>query len=467
MVVAASISTVRRLLRLVTSPPIDTSTEEGRARERYRRAALTAATGGVARAATIISALIVVPLCIDQLGNERYGMWLTLSSLFSFAYVADLGVTAGLQLAIAGADGKDDREAARRYVSTALSILLKTCGLGAMVLAILYVAVDWSSVFNVSSPRAVAEAGAGAMAFGGIWLVNTLTAVVMRVQYGYQRGYVTNLWQILGSVLTVVAVVTAVALDGGLPLLVIAAAGMPAIALLLNGIQLFGWHMRWLRPSPRHVDRDASRKLLRDGAWYLLAGLAYNAVYLSCNMLVAQWLGAGAVPEFGVPYRVAAVLTLLLAVIVNALLPAYAEAAERGDRRWLRRALIRSLSIATVLGGFGAVVYVVAGKWVISLWVGDAVSPTYTILIGLGVWALVSAIANGLNSFVQGTGGVRSNGLQWLAAAIVSVPAQMIAIHTLGVDGVPWALAATELLCRLLPGALYYRAWLVEGQDAR
>lgn len=317
MAASSSITSVRRLWKLITTATQDPTSEEGRARERYRRAALTAMTGAMARTATIAAALIAVPLSVDYLGNERYGMWLTLSALFSFAYVADLGITAGLQLAIARSDSQDDREQARRYVSSAFSILLKTTGAGAAVLVVLYFAVDWPAVFNVSSPRAIEEAGIGAVAFGATWLLNTLVAVVMRVQYGYQGGYITHLWQVLGSVLSVLAVILAIELELGLPALVVAVAGVPAIALVFNGIQLFGWRMRWLRPSPRYVDREATRRLLHDGGWYLLAGLAYNAVLLTSNMLIAHGLGADVVPEFGIPYRVAAVQTLFFAVIVD------------------------------------------------------------------------------------------------------------------------------------------------------
>ena len=45
-------------------------------------------------------------------------------------------------------------------------------------------------------------------------------------------------------------------------------------------------------------------------------------------------------------------------------------------------------------------------------------------------------------------------------AAIVAVPSQVVAIHYLGVSGVPWGLLFIEVTCRLLPGIAYYRAWI-------
>lgn len=457
---AGAAARVKGLAGVVRLRPYDTATPEGRAAERYRRAALTALSAAIARAATITVAFVSVPLCIGYLGNERYGMWLTLSSLFSFAYVADLGVTAGLQLAISRCDARDDQVEARRYVASAMAILLTTCAVGALVLGILLLVVDWPGVFNVASPQARAEAGLAAVVYGATWLLNILTAVVTRINYGYQEGYVTNGWQILGTGLSLSAVVVCVRLELGLPALVFALAGAPAVALIFNGTQLFGWRRPWLRPRWCDVDRSTSRRLLGDGVWYLVAGLAYIAVLLSSNMVIAQVLGAEVVPEFGVPQRVAAVLTLLIAAVVNSLLPAYTEAISRGDHAWVRRALARSLILAGLIGGVGGAAFIIGGRWLIELWVGDSVAPTLGTLTGLAVWALIAGLANGLNSFVQGAGGVRANGLQWLVAAVLSLPCQLAAVHWLGVVGVGWGLATTELLCRLVPGILFYRSWL-------
>jgi DNA methylase len=57
-------------------------------RERYRRASLSASTSFVAQALNIVISLVSVPLTLRYLGQERYGVWLTISSLL--AWVARL-----------------------------------------------------------------------------------------------------------------------------------------------------------------------------------------------------------------------------------------------------------------------------------------------------------------------------------------------------------------------------------------
>ena len=114
----------RRWKSLLTLRPFDVATEQGRSRERYRRAALTTFTSGVARAVTVITWLVTVRLTVHYLGTERYGLWMTITSLVAMMSFADLGIGNGLLNCITEAKGGDDRESVRKYVSSAFFLLL-------------------------------------------------------------------------------------------------------------------------------------------------------------------------------------------------------------------------------------------------------------------------------------------------------------------------------------------------------
>ena len=86
----------------------DTSTPEGRSQERYRRVALTAISSAGARALTVVTMLIAVPLTLNYLGSERYGLWMTISSIILMMRFADLGMGLGLMNAVSEAHGQED-----------------------------------------------------------------------------------------------------------------------------------------------------------------------------------------------------------------------------------------------------------------------------------------------------------------------------------------------------------------------
>src|SRR3954451_23349286 len=133
--------------------PFDTETPEGRSKERYRRAALTTVTSILARALGMFTGLAWIRLSISSLGKERYGLWMAVGSLVSFANLADLGLARGMQNHLSEANGRDDRELGARYFSTGLATLMTISLLLAVVAipAVLY--VPWNSLLNVQDVK--------------------------------------------------------------------------------------------------------------------------------------------------------------------------------------------------------------------------------------------------------------------------------------------------------------------------
>src|ERR1035438_6179081 len=106
------ISSIKRKLL----PPRDSTCpgDHARGTERNRRAVLTGAVATFARAVQVGTSLITVPLTLKYLGNERFGLWMTISSVLAMASFADFGVGNGVLSKVARAFGKDDRSEERR-----------------------------------------------------------------------------------------------------------------------------------------------------------------------------------------------------------------------------------------------------------------------------------------------------------------------------------------------------------------
>jgi O-antigen/teichoic acid export membrane protein len=104
------------LLVLVRRKPFDTSTPDGRSKERLRRALLTTASSVIVRVISMAGPLITVPLALGYLGHERYGLWMTVIAILGMFTFADLGLGNGLMTEISQADGRDDMQESRRCI---------------------------------------------------------------------------------------------------------------------------------------------------------------------------------------------------------------------------------------------------------------------------------------------------------------------------------------------------------------
>ena len=82
-----------------------------------------AASAIAARALALLVGIISVPLMVGYLGSERYGVWVTISTFLAFLSFTDFGLANSLTNALGKAYGENEREIARRYVSSSFATL--------------------------------------------------------------------------------------------------------------------------------------------------------------------------------------------------------------------------------------------------------------------------------------------------------------------------------------------------------
>ena len=254
-----------RMVSLLRRRPFDTSTEQGRSDERYRRAAFTSIFAFSAKVVSVVTTLITVPLVLGYLGADSYGLWLTLSSIALMLGFADLGIGNGVLNLVSEAHGRDDRLMARRAVSSGF-FMLSLVGLVLLLgFVVIYRYVPWARVYNVTTPSAMSEAAPATLVFVIVWALSIPVGIVERVQLGYQRGYVNYAWQAVGSLLALGGAYLAIRADAGTPGLVLVLAGGPLLAGILNSVTEYGWVCPWLRPAWSFVSRTVLRRIFRLG----------------------------------------------------------------------------------------------------------------------------------------------------------------------------------------------------------
>lgn len=80
--------TMRRLLQPLLPRDHASLDDHKRGAERIRRAVLTSGVAMLARVVQIGTLLVTVRLTLKYLGNERFGLWMTISSVLAMAAFA-------------------------------------------------------------------------------------------------------------------------------------------------------------------------------------------------------------------------------------------------------------------------------------------------------------------------------------------------------------------------------------------
>jgi O-antigen/teichoic acid export membrane protein len=447
-------------MALLTMRAFETTSSEGRSRERYRRVALSAISSLGARLIGFATSLISIRLALQYLGAERYGLWATISAFTGLFAFMDLGVGNGLINAVAAANGRDDVAAARRYISSALALLASIALILGVLFAVVYPLISWAGLFNVMSPPAIAAAGPTTLVFVAIFLVSLPVSVVSSVQLGYQDGFINGLWVSVANVSGLIAMIAAIQLQANLPWLALASVGVLPIVMLVNSFVVFRGRRASVSPRLEAVSRVAVRHVARLGSLFLVLGIAGAVAYGADNLVIARILGASRVPEYAIPLRLFWFVPGLVGFVLTPLWPAYGEAVERGDTDWVRQTFKRSLLFAALVNVPVACSLVILGPAIIRGWVGSEVPTPSLMMVGMGLWAALNTFGGPFSAFLNGVHVIRFQAVTACLMAVVNIGLSIVLVRRIGPAGAVYGSAVAQVFVVVVPSAIYIRRLL-------
>lgn len=416
-------------------------------RLRYVKAARTTVASGVNTVLNAAIGFVAVALTVRYLGAERYGIWLTISTLLSWLTLTDFGISNALTNRLAAAQGRIDSVSIKNDVATAFWLMAVIGAVIAIVGAALGWTLPWGQMLNISSAsitREVAIAIALAFVIYGFGFPLGITASVYN---GHQEGYYTNLWSIAASLVSLLGLIVATRGSGGLPALVLATFGLKQLVALASFLFLFGRHRLDIAPSLRSAKTRSAGPLLQLGFMFISLQLAGLLITQSDNLVIIRVLGPNDVAVYGTLWRLFSYVAVAQMWILTPLWPAYGEAYARGDAHWLKRTLKLSLAGCAVLTAVLSSFLVLAAREIVRVWAGAELVPSMSLLILMALLQLMWAWTQPLVYFLNGISRLRGQMVYGVATAVLCVILKIWLVPRVGSPGaVVGTLAAYVLL---------------------
>jgi O-antigen/teichoic acid export membrane protein len=418
---------------------------------RYQRIIHSTVAAAIARGVNLIVSFISVPLTVGYLGRDRYGVWVTISSLLIFLSFADLGLGGSLLNALSDAYGHEDRVAAKRYVSSAFWLL---CVI-AVVLWIPFagahrwIAAELFSAGEIPSIRD--ESGTAVLVAITIFFINFPLNLYAQVLTAYQQRTIVNICAILTSVGNLVAIIAAIALKGGLVWLVLGYSGCGLLVSVITSLWLYCYAKPWLKPSVQSVELRLVGSLFRSGWRFLVTSIFWMVNLQTDNIIISHFLGPGEVTPYSISYRLFSYAVIFQSFAVVALWPAYTEAKARGDAPWIRRAFMANLLFSILSSLPLTIVFVVLGQQIIRWWAGESAVPTFSLIVWMAIWNLMLAIMSVPNFLLYALGRLTGMTVYGTIAALANILLSIVLVTRWGMNGVVFSSVVATGVLSLLP----------------
>lgn len=426
------------LCRYLRIQPFDTSTEAGRAAERYRLAAWAILANVASKGAALAVMVLSVSLTIPYLGAQRFGIWMTVASFAGLLSFLGMGVGNALTNHVAGRSAQRDPALLRQAISGGLGFLLMiglVVGGGLFLLASW---LPWAWLIKVDDAALLLEARDAAQLFAVLFGLTLFTSGIQSVFAGLQRTFEAYLASALGSVFALGALWLGAQAQAGIPVLLAATLGMQSLSTLLLLGLLLKRNLFSLSEIKMAIQQETSG-LLRVGGLFFILQVGTMIGWGADALIISSALGPAQVAVYSITQRLFQFVTQPLAMVNMPLWGAYADAHAKGDVAFIRRTLKASMLLTLVGSLLGALLLFAGSEWVLGYWTrGNVVVPI--LLIGLmAIWTVFECCGGAFAMFLNGVQVVRQQVIVVAVFCVLVLPLKIVGIEWVGLIAIPLA----------------------------
>jgi O-antigen/teichoic acid export membrane protein len=433
-----SIHTVRT--KLLTSHP--------RSLNAWRNTFISA----LAKGGGMVISLLLVPVTIDYLSVETYGIWLTISSVLSIISLLDIGLGNGLRNKFSEAVSQNDHKLARSYVSTSY-VLFSAIQL---ILLLLFALL----IYNIPLLKSIGN-GIDSHQLQAVALI-TVTAIsiklvldnVSTVLIALQQVGLANLLSLSGNALVLIGTYWLASFGkGSLVYLAAVTVSCPLVVLAVSSLLLYRGRLKAYRPALAYVKKEHIGRLISLGYRFFFIQIAVVILFYSDNLIITRMFGTAEVTVYTIAFRYFNIISAAFAIVISPYWPAFTEAYVKQDMHWVKATYrrLQRLWVLLLLTVSGMVVF---SGWFYKFWLTDRVDVPFTLSLCMGLLVLTTCWNNITSTLLNGIGKIQMQLYYSLGSAVVNIPLSVFFARTMkmGTAGVALATAVSLLIGTVLGG---------------
>ena len=401
---------------------------------------------------------LTVPITINWLGQESYGVWSTILSIVSWIVFFDFGIGNGLKTQLAKAVALNDFGEAKEVISSAYTYIGLVTLFLLVISVIIFYTLPWTKVLN-SSNFINGNLQLIVLVTSIFVIVNFWLGLINSILYAINKGSAVVFGQLINATLSFLVVCYLSNL--GYVSLFYLAIGY-GFSLIIPSLLISFWFFRTYRhliPSFSLHSIENKRQLLLGFQFFVLQ-LAVIVIFTTDKIIISHFFGPAMVAQYDVVFKYFTLLTLGYSLISAPLSSAYAEAFHRYDFPWIRYMLRQQINI---FFGFSIIVFlmILAAKKLIQFWISPMMHVSNDLVIAMGFYILISIWVNIFATFVNSIGKLKLQLYCLVVAMFINIPLAWLLVKHFGfgLEGVVYASTLSLLLFSIVgPMQSFYLA---------
>ena len=390
-------------------------------------------------------ALALVPLSLNYLDSESYGIWLVLFSITSWLQFLNVGLGQGLRNKLAKALAKGNHEEARQYISTAYAAMTAISSAAMLVFFGANHFIDWSRVLNTTQIPGGELKLLAAVAVGGC-LASMVLSLITTILTADQRPSINTSYVLFSKILSTIGLLILLkTTEGSLLKLGCIFSLAPVLVLVWQTVHYFSRDYRRYRPAVSQIRIRRLGGLLTLGTNFFIISIAYIILFTTGNFIIAQLYGPAEVTPYQIAAKYFGMAQMLFMIVLQPLWSAVTDAYHKEDFRWIER-IMKKMFMLWRLFIAGVVAMLIISPVFYKYWLHGKVTVPFWTSVGWAAFVAISGITSVYTSFINGVGKLRLQVYTAVFGGIVSIPLALFFAKTMnmGIAGVIFAAALCQ-----------------------
>lgn len=409
----------------------------------------------------LLTSLAIVPITINYLNNEVYGIWMTITSILYWITTFDIGLGNGMRNYLAEALATNDTKLGKKYISTTMLLLSLIALSMAIVLLYPLITINFNSFFNTNA-IAGNELRIAVVIAVGFTLMNFVLKNIGMIFVAMQKYAINDLLSISGNVIALILIyILTKVTTGNLVLVVLAYTMTSCVAFLLAAIPLF-WKHPELKPSLRFFDKSLGKKIVGKGfGFFVIQISSCLVIFGAANFFITQSCGPAAVTTYNIAYKFFNLLVIAYTIILAPMWNAYTDAYVKGDMQWIKATFNKALKfwVLSICGGLGMLLIC---NLFYKLWIGNMVNVPLSVSASTLIYVCFFNLNNCATYLINGLNKIFVQIIISLAVTTLYIITVLAFGRKLGVEGIVLSMAASYAVMSVVH--LYQCRKLINGK---
>ena len=392
------------------------------------------ALSGICKPVSMVLSYIYVPIVLDYLGVEKYGVWSTILTILSWVSYFDIGIGNGLRNRLTESLNKHDHKS-KKLISSAYAFISVIMLIMVILFSVAASFLDWNRIFGISD----IEDNLTLVVITSVIFVaiNFVLSICKNVLYSLQQAAHVSIMELMTQIFNLLGLLIVKQFVTGNLFLMAFIYGMSMVIVELVTTIILYKKRRELRPGFQYIDMQSGKQLTNLGVQFFIIQISALILFTTDSLIISRLYGAASVTTYSTINKMFNALIGVYSALLTPVWSAVTRAKVERHYEMLRR-LLTKLRLIMLLFLGATLILMIVFRPLMRLWLRQELNySTVLVLLG-GMYCILSNWCNTYANIANGLELMKVSMITAVIQASVNIPlsllfAEVFAMESAGV----------------------------------